>query len=287
MTISDVTPTPSRTRAQTAQGLRWSLRDRWAGHPSYHRFIRHKRRRAVVDDRTELVIEAFPRSASTFTVVAFQTAQRRPVRLAHHLHAPVQVAVAARLGVPTLVLVRHPRDAAISVTFRSPHVTLKQALEAYARFHSRVLEHRDRIEVARFEDVTTDLGTVIDSVNERFGTHFDRFDHTPENVARCYALIEERSVRPPWADSIQAYVSGWITAEQFAAVKARGLSGPPAAGVPEARVARPSGERRSRREAAVALYESAQLEPSRNRAERVYRDFLAATQPAARERSAS
>ena len=40
---------------------------------------------------TELVIEAFPRSANTFATVAFQLSQPAPVRVAHHLHAPAQV----------------------------------------------------------------------------------------------------------------------------------------------------------------------------------------------------
>ncbi len=258
------------------RAARWVFRDRWCGHQSYYRYIRHNPRRAVVDERTELVIEAFPRSASTFTVVAFQSAQTRPVRLAHHLHAPVQAVVGARLGVPMLFLVRHPRDAAISVTFRSPFLPLRSALEAYIRFYTRVLPLAEAMVVATFEQVTTELDVVTARVNDRFGTDFDRFEHTPEHVQACFALIEERSVRPPWADSIQAYVSGWISAEEFSRVD-RGT--PTIARVPEGRVARPSGERRELKAAAEALYRSPELADLRLRAERVHAEFAAHAAP--------
>jgi len=107
------------------------------------------------------VIEGYMRSANTFSTVAFQTSQPRPVRLAHHLHAPAQIIAAARLGIPVLVPVRPPRDAAISVTIRSPQVSLRQALDAHRRFHEAILPVRGSCHVARFEDVTSDLGAVI------------------------------------------------------------------------------------------------------------------------------
>ena len=135
------------------------------------------------DKETEIVIEAYMRSANTFSVVAFQMSQERPVRLAHHLHAPIQLVDAARRGIPALSIVRHPGDAAASVTIRSPHVSLEQALAAYTRFYLSLAGHADRCMVVRFEDVTSDLGAVIGRLNERFGTAF-----TPCRSANAGAL---------------------------------------------------------------------------------------------------
>src|SRR5919112_6338070 len=68
----------------------------------------------LVDRKTQIVIEGFPRSGNTFAVVAFQQAQRESVRVAHHLHMPAQVIRAAKWGIPTLLLARKPTDAALS-----------------------------------------------------------------------------------------------------------------------------------------------------------------------------
>jgi hypothetical protein len=45
--------------------------------------------------------------------------------------------------------------------------------------------------VGLFEDVTTDFGSVIDRVNQRFETTFVRFEPTPENEAAAFDLVEE------------------------------------------------------------------------------------------------
>src|SRR2546421_9409717 len=127
----------SRSLGMHARGLRWVIRDVWAGHPSYLWYSRRHHGPNVVSHDTELVIEGFPRTANTFTVFAFQMAQAAPVRVAHHLHAPAQVIFAARRGIPVLVLVRPPEDAVLSLASWSPYVSLGQALAAYARFYER------------------------------------------------------------------------------------------------------------------------------------------------------
>ena len=164
---------------QYLAGTRWALRSRWSRHPSYLTYSARRHPLAVVRAETELVIEAYPRSANTFSAVAFQTSQPRPVRLAHHLHAPAQIVAGARRGIPVLVPVRHPRDCAVSIAIRSPHVPLAQALEAYRRFHEAVLPYREACQVALFEDVTTDFGRVVEALNAKFGTGYVPFSHTP------------------------------------------------------------------------------------------------------------
>jgi hypothetical protein len=43
--------------------------------------------------------------------------------------------------------------------------------------------------------VTADYAVVIRSLNERFGTSFREFEHTPENVRACFEAMEGY-----WAD---------------------------------------------------------------------------------------
>ena len=227
----------------------------------------------VVSAETELVIEGYMRSANTFSTVAFQTSQPRPVRLAHHLHAPAQIIAAARMGIPVLVPVRAPRDAAISVTIRSPHVSLPQALNAYRRFHEAIVPYRDACQVALFDDVTRDLGSVIEALNARFETSFTPFDHTRENVERVYDLIDERARHPRYARVIREYVSGMITYDKLEAARSRADCSDAALPLAEHRVARPTESRKLLQTAAVERYAQPDLADLRDRAEAAFHRF--------------
>jgi hypothetical protein len=261
-----------RTPAQYMRGLRWSLRSRWANHPSYLAFSLRRHPLGVVTRDTELVIEGYMRSANTFSTVAFQTSQPRPVRLAHHLHAPSQIIAAARMGIPALVPIREPQAAAISVAIRSPQVSLRQALQAHLRFHQALLPYRGSFHVALFEDVTTDMGAVVAALNERFGTSFEPFRHTPENVQRVYDLIDERARHPAYADAIRQFVSGTITSEQLNAARARANG--TINELAEHRVARPSASRRGSQERLAERYSAPDLADLRDRADAVYRRLV-------------
>jgi hypothetical protein len=176
----------------------------------YLPFARWKRRRQLQHARkwgippekmgpvfrdTDAIIEGFPRSANTFAATAFELAQTRPVRVARHLHVPSQIIAGARLGIPTIVLVRDPEEAVLSLSLWTPHVTLEDGLRDYIRFYRRILPYRDRFVVATFEEVSTDFGVVIRRLNERFGSTFQEFQHTDANVALCFRIIEEHDRR--------------------------------------------------------------------------------------------
>jgi hypothetical protein len=162
------------------------------------RLVRQARRRGIPPERmgpvyrdTDAVIEGFPRSANTFAATAFELAQTRPVSVARHLHVPSQVIAGARLGIPTIVLVRDPEEAVLSLSLWTPDVTLEEGLRDYIRFYRRILPYRDRFVVATFEEVSADFGGVIRRLNERFGSSFQEFQHTEANVALCFEIIEE------------------------------------------------------------------------------------------------
>jgi hypothetical protein len=181
---------------RSAQRVRYSIRYLLNGYPAVYlplaRLRQGSREERVVGRGTELVIEGFGRSGNTFAVEAFQLAQARPVRIAHHTHAPATVIRAIRLGVPTMVVVRDPVDAAVSHLFYRD-LAAGDALRAWIRYHRRLLPHRPAFVVAPFSTVTTDFGSVIREVNERFGTTFEAFVHSQENVGRVFELIERRN----------------------------------------------------------------------------------------------
>jgi hypothetical protein len=255
----------------TARGLRFGASRRLGERRAYLRLARRRAGRAVVGTDSALLIEGFPRCANTFAVFAFQTAQRRPVRVAHHLHAPAHVVEAVDLGVPALVLIRPPQDTVISTVIWW-RVGVAPALAAYARFYEHVLPYRDACVVGPFDQVTSDFGAVIDRLNRRYATRFAPFAHTREHVERCYRLIDERSRGRSTAHALHAYMSGHISATQLETAL-RTSTGPPGA-MPEAKVARPSPARGARSETVREAYLAPRLADARLRAERAYSRFV-------------
>jgi hypothetical protein len=178
-------------------------------HPSafygLYRLARKDRARIVTPD-TQLVIEGFPRSANTFARVAFTRAQSERVRIAHGLHVPAQVIRASRWRIPTLVLIRKPKDAVLSFAIRDP-ISVDQALRYYLSFYETVEEYRDAYVLGLFEEVTEDFGEVIRRINDRFGSAFSPFSHDERNVEGVFARIEKNSRKRFGETSLEDKVS--------------------------------------------------------------------------------
>ena len=145
----------------------------------------------VVQD-TEIVIEGFPRTGNTFTHIAFKMAQGRPIKIGHHTHAAAQIMAAVRMGIPTIVLIRNPEEAIISYLIGEfdPGLTLEQSLREYISFYQSILSYREGFVIATFEQITTDFGYVIRRVNQKFKSSFNEFNHSQENVKKCFELID-------------------------------------------------------------------------------------------------
>jgi hypothetical protein len=258
--------------APAVRRARHRLRTRVSEHPGlYLPFARHKYpgpSPEVIGPQTELVIDGYTRSATTFAVYALQLAQDRPVRMAHHLHAPAQLVAAARRGVPALALIRRPEGAILSQLVREPDVAMRDALVAYARFYARLMPHRHALVVGEFAEVTGDFGAVVRRLNARFGTSFTPFAHTPAHVTECLDLIRHRGTLSP---VLLGFESGTATAAE-AWREAAALAGRTVA-TADAWV--PSAGRERSKDELRAQWRSPQLAGPRARAERAYDLFLA------------
>jgi hypothetical protein len=202
----------ARSSATLASRARHRLRTRVSEYPSiYLPFARRKYRGPspeVISPETELVIDGYTRSATTFAVYALQLSQPKPVRLAHHLHAPAQLIEAARRGVPALVLIRDPQGAILSQMVREPWVTVSGALIAYSRFYRCLLPYRDRFVVGEFERVTSDFGAVIRRLNARFSTSFAEFVHTEASVSE---VLDFSGLRGTLSRILLGFESGTVS----------------------------------------------------------------------------
>lgn len=158
--------------------LHWTART-WAGrYPLLFNTVFgaiNDRTRLVRPD-TDLVIEGFPRSANSFSVFAFLNSGAGDMSLAHHVHSPSQIILAARYGLPAVLLVRAPEDAVRAGLAKIATHRAADLLRAYTLYYETLLPLREHYVIAPFETATTDMGRIVAAVNSRFGTEFGSID---------------------------------------------------------------------------------------------------------------
>jgi hypothetical protein len=197
------------------------------------------------DPDDQIVIDGFPRSANTFSSRAFSFVNPG-VRMSHHMHAPANILLAVRHGVPAIVVIRRPADAVLSEVIREPRKRLKRALAEWVSYYSLVKHVVDHVVIADFAVVTTDYAFVIAEVNCRFGTSFNLYHNSPESDQAVFDSIESTN-------------------------RARGRTGMRL----ETRVPRPSAERLPRKAALQPELARPELLRLLERAEFLYEELLA------------
>jgi hypothetical protein len=148
-----------------------------------------------IDGRTELVVEGFPRTGSTFVATALEQATRGGLSLVSPVNQPAQVGRAVRQGVPTLVLVRRPVDTLASYLCAAPHGRPRGVLREYIGYHRELIPFLDDVEIADFDQVTSDLRPVLERLRTRFSLGIPEFDHTDRSVRRIFTVIEDQHLR--------------------------------------------------------------------------------------------
>ena len=260
--------------AAVPHSVRYAVRSRLSTTSSYVALagrIRHTEE--AIRPGTDVVIDGFPRCANTFATIAFQLAQREPVRIAHHLHAPAHLAAAADTKIPGILLIREPIGAVSSEAIRERPVRVGTVLSAYGRFYEHVLPYLDRLTVGEFSVVTTGFGRVIDALNERCGTAFDRFDHDTRDVQLVFALIDERERRPA-LKHVDRFISGETPLRDVLEVAMASDRNHARADAAEHSVPRPSARRDEMKRAIRRQIESRHLRPALRRAQELYERVL-------------
>lgn len=145
----------------------------------------------VVGKDTDLVIEGFPRSGNTFAVAAYRVANKGRLRIASHVHLPAHVRLAVRWGIPTLCIVREPKDAVVSLCIREPWMELGFALRSYIRFHEQLLPSRSDCFWISFKTFIDDPRSAMTGLNRRFGTTFHPIGSSRQDYEECFRMIDK------------------------------------------------------------------------------------------------
>lgn len=124
---------------------------------------------------TELVVDAYPRCANSFFARRIIHAQQGTMQIAHHTHAAGILVTAVRRGIPTVTILREPRNAIVSfavylssVCGHAPTATWL-AIKEYIAFHEVLIPIVNELAILSFEDVTHKFFDCIDAINQGFG----------------------------------------------------------------------------------------------------------------------
>lgn len=175
--------------------LKFSIRTFLGNYPLFFFTIyglKKHNKELFINDRTELVVSAYPRTANTFFHVALNNIQRKHIAIAHHLHVPALPLEGIRKKLPTVVLIRDPKDSIISLVIREPHISLSQALKAYINFYEPLLKfNKNQLLVAEFNDIINDFPSIIDRINSTFNLELDNYnDENPIIIEDVFLKIE-------------------------------------------------------------------------------------------------
>ena len=110
-------------------------------------------------------------------IAAFNQVQPTKLRIAHHMHVPAQIIRAVNWKIPTIILIRNPKDAVLSLVMYDSRISIPQALKCYVSFYKTIYVYRAKYVIASFEEVITNYSSTIEKTNHKFGTKF--VSHTP------------------------------------------------------------------------------------------------------------
>lgn len=128
---------------------------------------------------TGIVIDGLHRSANTYAVISFRQANPT-VTTSSHLHSPQSLHEARRYSLPMILLIRDPKEVIPSYLQLEPGASPAAALAMYIGYYTAVLPHLDEVVVADFRETIADFASVVRRCNEKFGTHFNLPERTPD-----------------------------------------------------------------------------------------------------------
>jgi hypothetical protein len=128
----------------------------------------------LCDRTTDLCIEGYPSSGNSFSFALLRIANDR-LRIAHHCHSVANFRLALGYGVPAVCLIRDPEDAIASRLARFKG-NLRSSVLEYIDFYDFALEHRDRLTIVTFEELTGNTAAFLERVAQASGQTFDLTD---------------------------------------------------------------------------------------------------------------
>lgn len=147
------------------------IRDNYCLYYVLKKYFLKNKSNLLVHKTTDLVIEGYPRSANTFSVVAFEMINKNK-KIAHHLHNLAQLKGAKKYKKPVLILFRNPEDAIKSLIVRHPEKRISVEVYNYLKYYKYVIKHAECFLICNFDTVLSRFDDVVLKINEKYNTNF-------------------------------------------------------------------------------------------------------------------
>jgi len=159
----------------------------------------------IVNKKTKLVVEGFPRSANTFAYNLFEKVfinmGLNPKRIAHHTHSAAQIIYGVKHKIPVVVLIREPISAVTSLIIMK---NLKNKnfreisdlyLKQYISFYNKIKEQKDNVIVADFKEIINDYNRIIERVNNKYRRNFCLLEQETEEKELMIEKIKNDTIK--------------------------------------------------------------------------------------------
>jgi len=153
--------------------------------------LKKRNKNLFINTKTRLVVSAYPRTANTFFIIALQQIQKQPISIAHHLHVPALALKGIKKKIPTVILIRNPKDSIVSLVIREKHISVRQAINAYISFYLPLLKYKDKILIIEFSTIINDFPSVITKINSKYQLGLNNYsERLPLNEEKIFKEIE-------------------------------------------------------------------------------------------------
>lgn len=153
--------------------------------------------------KTQLHLTGFPRSANTFCMNIVK-ATFPDLQISTHIHTISSLKLAIRYSVPTIIIVRDPTDACLSLNIKmgASNNILKKLLKDYINYHSFVLKKKHYFKVARFEEVTNSPENILVAVCETLSIPKESIDLHKSTQAGVHSALVKETAKPTYGSSM-------------------------------------------------------------------------------------
>ena len=126
--------------------------------------------------------------------------------MATHIHSSANILRSLQLGKPTVVLIRHPEDAILSLMSlgleldqkanRKPReIDFKADFEKYTAFYAPLLKKKSKLILFDFTEVTTDIKKVIATISAKSNLKLNR-DFSEETMLKHPSFNTQKHLLP-------------------------------------------------------------------------------------------
>lgn len=136
---------------------------------------------ARISKNMAMQIDGFPGSSNSFLTRTFRASLRPGTLIGNHYHSPIEFLAGVDIGLPSILVIRDPREAVNSWTRRWKGVPLLDGFAHYIRFHKALLDLDESVTVCDFNYVTKNGKLLVKDFSEKYNLPLN--EDLPEDLS--------------------------------------------------------------------------------------------------------